>query len=114
MNNNNSLETDYTAEHEHAFSHIYDRIIPCYGIYMEIPDCWLHLVLEIDEQITEIDPEYRICQIKEKYGELRYYVTLSENLSTKDKDKIMNIIDDVSLESRKILQQYIKDLKKDA
>lgn len=37
---------------------------------------WLPIVEELDREIAEIDPDYRINQIKEKFGGLRYYIEL--------------------------------------
>lgn len=37
------------------------------------PDGWKDIVLETDEMLSHIDPNYKIAQIKEKYGTLRYY-----------------------------------------
>lgn len=39
---------------------------------------WYDLVLRLDATLAEIDPDYRIAQVKEKFGGLRYYVSNSE------------------------------------
>lgn len=36
---------------------------------------WLPLVIELDAQLSELNPDYTINQIKQKFGGLRYYVT---------------------------------------
>lgn len=44
-------------------------------------DCgtgWAHLVRECHDAIMEIDPEYRVFQIKQKFGGLRFYFTPSD------------------------------------
>ena len=38
------------------------------------PDGWKHIVNRADAMLKFIDPNYQIAQIKEKFGELRYYV----------------------------------------
>ena len=43
------------------------------GGYISAPDGWLELVKECDELLAHLDPDYRIIQIKEKFGGLRYY-----------------------------------------
>ena len=43
------------------------------GGYISAPDGWLELVKECDELLAHLDPDYRIIQIKEKFGMLRYY-----------------------------------------
>jgi len=35
---------------------------------------WIPLILELDKQLEQIDSNYVINQIKEKFGGLRYYV----------------------------------------
>lgn len=37
------------------------------------PAGWLDLIVEIDDHLREVNPDYRIVQIKEKFGGLRYY-----------------------------------------
>ena len=47
--------------------------------YISIDKGWYRLVLDCHNEIVRIDPEYRIHQIKEKFGALRYYCELSES-----------------------------------
>lgn len=35
---------------------------------------WYDLVLDLDAKLAEIDPDYTIAQVKEKFGGLRYYI----------------------------------------
>ena len=35
---------------------------------------WKQLILDCDREMSEINPDYTILQIKEKFGGLRYYV----------------------------------------
>lgn len=37
------------------------------------PDGWKDIVLKADNMLAHIDPDYKIMQIKEKFGTLRYY-----------------------------------------
>jgi hypothetical protein len=48
---------------------------------------WLNLISELDENLTKIDPNYKIYGIKEKFGELRYSCSLSSN---PDASKLIN------------------------
>lgn len=43
-----------------------------YGAY-DAPDRWKDIILKTDEMLAYIDPNYKINQIKEKFGGLRYY-----------------------------------------
>ena len=35
---------------------------------------WKSLIKELDSKLSELDPNYRIEQVKEKFGGLRYYI----------------------------------------
>jgi hypothetical protein len=39
----------------------------------DVPDGWWNLVGDIDAKMMFLDPEYVIAQVKEKFGELRFY-----------------------------------------
>lgn len=45
--------------------------------YVDTPEDWYPLVLKCHEELLEIDPNYTIFQIKEKFGGLRYYFSPS-------------------------------------
>ena len=60
---------------------VIDRIDPAYGKYISVGDGWKQIVCDCDAELAQIDPYYRIFQVKEKYGELRYYFEPSD---TKD------------------------------
>lgn len=40
---------------------------------VEVPDEWLDIVGRLDADLRTIYPEYRLLQVKEKFGGLRYY-----------------------------------------
>lgn len=40
-----------------------------------VGDGWMPIVMETHRRIKEVCPDYKIQQIKEKYGGLRYYCT---------------------------------------
>jgi hypothetical protein len=61
-----------------------------YGAY-DAPDRWKDIILEADEMLAYIDPNYRILQIKEKFGGLRYYFE-SEYQYPSIQHKIMDAI----------------------
>jgi hypothetical protein len=39
-----------------------------------VPDAWLPHLAELDAAIAAIDPHYKLAQVKEKFGGLRFYV----------------------------------------
>jgi hypothetical protein len=42
------------------------------------PDGWKRIVEETDAKLAYLDPKYKITQIKEKFGTLRYYYETSK------------------------------------
>ena len=46
---------------------------------------WLPLIEVLDKKLTMLDPDYRIVQIKEKFGGLRYYIRISEGCTNTDR-----------------------------
>lgn len=40
---------------------------------ISVPEGWEDLVIELDTALAEIDPDYTIFQVKEKFAGLRYY-----------------------------------------
>lgn len=39
-----------------------------------IPDSWVDLVNDLHNELVKLDPDYKINQIKVKFGGLRYYI----------------------------------------
>lgn len=57
---------------------ILDRIPAEWGKYL--PEVgWDNLLLEANSALEKIDPEYIICQVKQKFGELRFYTLHSDS-----------------------------------
>lgn len=52
-----------------------------YGIYAACGDGWMRIILDTHKKLLYLDPDYRIDQIKEKFGGLRYYYTPSVKAS---------------------------------
>lgn len=43
------------------------------GADVWLPDGWISLVAELDAKLAEINPDYTVDQVKEKFGGLRFY-----------------------------------------
>lgn len=70
----------YDMERMERMKPVLDRIPVEWGKYL--PDeGWDQLLLDLDRELSEIDPDYAIHQAKEKFGSLRFYVGLSDHLS---------------------------------
>lgn len=67
-----------------------------------VPQGWEHLVTTLNDDIATIDPDYKIVQVKEKFGELRYYVRLSLNLDDDTHNHAFDLIDQATQRSRSI------------
>ena len=46
---------------------------------------WLPLIEVLDRQLRRLDPDYRIEQVKEKFGGLRYYIVTNEGYINADR-----------------------------
>lgn len=52
---------------------IKDKIPEHWGKWVSVPDEWLPIVVELDERISSIRPDYEIWQVKEKFWRFRFY-----------------------------------------
>lgn len=43
------------------------------GAYPECAAGWYQLILDLDDKISSIEPGYKVDQVKEKFGGLRFY-----------------------------------------
>lgn len=43
------------------------------GCLLAVPNAWLDLVYDIDRMMSFADPDYQLFQVKDKFGQLRYY-----------------------------------------
>ena len=48
------------------------------GVGMPVGKGWMPIIEQLDKDISAIDPDYSITQVKEKFGTLRYYARYSE------------------------------------
>jgi len=73
---------------------VLDRIPDEWGKYLPDPG-WDELLLSLNETVSVLDPDYQILQAKEKFGTLRFYVSLSEEVPPHRRELIQSIISDV-------------------
>lgn len=45
-----------------------------YWTGIDIGDGWMPIVIELDQKLIELYPDYKLAQVKEKFGGLRFYV----------------------------------------
>ncbi|QNJ94872.1 hypothetical protein HZU40_11840 [Mycolicibacterium fluoranthenivorans] len=61
------------GEHAAAIETILRRIPTNWGRWLSVDAGWYPLVIATDAQLARLDPDYRVHQIKEKFGTLCYY-----------------------------------------
>jgi hypothetical protein len=58
------------------------KIVPEYWKSIDVDEGWYQLVVDCDKELTRVDPNYQIYQVKEKFGGLRFY-TKPSNMDDK-------------------------------
>lgn len=83
------------GEHAAAIESILRRVPDGWGRWISVDAGWYPLVIATDAQLAALDPAYRVHQIKEKFGTLRYYYwPSSEDVSPELLDAMDTITDD--------------------
>jgi hypothetical protein len=62
------------GEHSDDLRRILARIPENWGRWISCASGWYPLVIELDQRLSEIYPDYELHQVKEKFGTLRYYI----------------------------------------
>ena len=82
---------------EHIKEEIKSRILDPFAKSIDCGEGWMPLIAELHEALLEIDPNYRVYQVKEKFGRLCFYYAISNpDLFTKVKDTV-KLYEDMSL-----------------
>ena len=68
------------GEHAEALAAMLQRIPDGWGRWIRCGRGWYPLLVELDEQLRQLLPDYEIHQVKEKFGGLRFYWGSSENV----------------------------------
>lgn len=63
------------GEYEDAIRVLLERIPDGWGRWISCGPGWYPILAELEGRLREIDPDYRVLQIKEKFGTLRFYWT---------------------------------------
>ena len=61
--------------------HFYD---PVNNFGVECGEGWYKLILDCHSELLALDPDYKILQIKEKFNNLRYYITTTKKECQKE------------------------------
>jgi len=68
------------------------KIAPEYWKSIDVDEGWYQIVVDCDKELTAIDPNYQIFQIKEKFGGLRYYMTPCNDTTEEQRNKMYEVI----------------------
>jgi hypothetical protein len=85
---------DDAGEYEDGLRAIMMRIPDGWGRWIGCSAGWYPIVIQLDEALAEIDPEYEVHQCKEKYAGLRYYFGTSESITEADRKRMEQLVDE--------------------
>lgn len=52
---------------------------------VDVRDAWLPIITKLNKDLLKVDPDYRVFQVKEKFGGLRYYFEIhTDNLMARE------------------------------
>ena len=86
---------------DQSFSELLSRFVEGFHPWIEVDYGWAVLVKECHEKLISIDPDYKLVQVKEKFGGLRFYFNPSIPVYTR---KMHDVIADVERRSFSICE----------
>lgn len=75
---------------------IIDRLDSTFGKTIDCESGWFALINELHSKLVLIDDNYRIFQIKEKFGGLRFYYSCSSPIHDKAMSKVVSTYEKIS------------------
>ena len=81
--------------------HILDRFAPLWSKTISCMEGWYELIFQCDKELSAIDPDYKIHQIKKKFGSLRYYFEASDASKS---DSMNNVVREYELKSLRVCE----------
>lgn len=81
-----------------------DKFLPNYYKSVDVDEGWYQIVVDCDKELTAIDPNYAIFQIKEKFGVLRYYMSPSNDTTPEQRDAMWAITEKYEALSRTVCE----------
>lgn len=95
-----------------SIEHILQRYVPEKPHRIECGPGWYPLIISIHQELIKIDPNYKILQIKEKFGGLRFYY-VSNSKRHFQIDRIVHYYENKSYETCEITGKPGKLMVKD-
>lgn len=62
-----------------------------------VNDSWIPKLIELDAKLSKVVPNYTVCQIKDKFGGLRFYLSYPYDLL----EELQDIVSEYERESYK-------------
>lgn len=62
---------------------------------------WQPIIEKLHAELLKIDPGYKVAQIKEKFGELRYYFSFSEDAEPEQREQMDKLVADAERQANK-------------
>lgn len=83
---------DDAGEYEDGLRAIMMRIPDGWGRWISCSRGWYPIIIELDQQLAAIDPDYGIHQLKEKLAMLRAYIRASDGVSEADQQQMRDLV----------------------
>ena len=90
---------DDAGEYEPALRALLARIPDGWGPWIDCGPGWYPILARLEERLQQIDPDYRVHQIKEKFGTLRFY------FSSRHLDASLEVAADAEAESERTCER---------
>lgn len=55
-----------------------DRFVQDWPKIIDVDEGWYQIIIDCDKELSDLDPNYQIYQIKQKFGNLRYYTKITQ------------------------------------
>lgn len=68
------------------------RIPDGWGRWISCDRGWYPIIIDVDQKLAELDPNYVVHQVKEKFGGLRYYFEAMANTDHETWEKMQQIV----------------------
>lgn len=92
------------GEWEEGLVRILSRIPDGWGRWIRCGKGWYPLVCGLDMALAELDPDYEVHQVKEKFGTLSYYAAPSEGLDEAKREQFEFLIGEAEAVSASICE----------
>lgn len=72
---------------------------------VECSEGWWPLIADLDAELAAVVPEYRVLQVKEKFGALRFYYDLPSDAPREVWEKVQSIVQKYEILSTTVCEE---------